>query len=252
MRFDKNKILIAATIGLMTSGAAADITGVALRGYQVSAQDFDGSIVNAWVVDMYLKAETENDTVLNAYDLRGSNGPSAAGALMNSLGSDVAYYQSQTGSGWLPNEQGAPFTTDALLMADSFVSIGARNADGSTAINGGGGVWQMGGNGTQLDPSFGGNNADAPGANVGWYNSSPPSGIGRSMSLDTLNGDFGVFIGRFAVEGTQSFDLEGWISVTWNDGVGSTPEQAQFFIPTPGAFALLGMAGLTTCRRRRL
>ena len=131
MPFDKNKPLIAAAIGIMTSGAVADITGVALRGYQVSAEDFDGSIVNAWVVDMYLKAETENDTVLNAYDLRGSNGPSAEGSLVNSLGSNVAYYQSQTGSGWMPNEQGDPFTTDAL-RADK----GARRCSITASFDG--------------------------------------------------------------------------------------------------------------------
>lgn len=235
---------------LIANLASADITGVALRGFQGTAEDFDGTVVNAWVVDMYLRAETAEDTVLNVYDLRGSNGPDVEGTLVNSLG-DVNYYQSQTGAGWLPNEQGAPFTTGALRSLDSFVSIGARNADGSTALNGGGGVWQMEPNGTQLDPAFGLNSVGAPGSNAGWYNGNPSSMIGRSMTLDPLDGEFGIFIGRFAVEGTQAFTLEGFLSVTWNDGIGTTPIQAQFVIPTPGAIALLGMAGFAPRNRRR-
>ena len=235
---------------LLANLASADITGVALDGYQVTAEDFDGSVVNAWVVDIYLRAETADDTVLNVYDLRGSNGPDQEGTLINSLG-DVSYYQSQTGSGWLPNEQGDPFTTDALLMADSFVSIGARHPDGSTALNGNGGVWQMEANGTQLDPAFGLNTIGAPGSNAGWFNSNPTITIGRSMPLDALDGAFGIFVGRFAVEGTQSFNLEGFLSVTWNDGLGTTPDQAQFVVPAPGALALLGVAGLAKRNRRR-
>ena len=237
-------------LGLGSSMANAEITGVALDGYQVTATDYDGSTATVWVVDMYLRATTENDTVLNVYDLRGSNGPDVDGIMLNSLG-EVNYYQSQTGAGWLPNNMGSPFETDALKSADSFVSIGARHADGTSALNGGGGVWQMDANGTAVDPAFGGINASAPGTNAGWYNSSPPSLIGRSMVLEQLGGDFGVFIGRFAVEGTQSFNLSGYLSVTWNDGIGSEPNQGQFYIPAPGALALLTVAGITSRRRRR-
>ena len=243
----------AASIGLCGQAAHlhADITGVALTGYQVSATDYDGSTVDVWVVDMYLRATTENDTVLNVYDLRGTNGPDDAGEMINSLG-NVSYYQSQTGAGWLPNNVGAPFETDALKNADSFVSIGARHADGSTALNGGGGVWQMEPNGSALDPAFGGLNATAPGTNAGWYNSNPPSLIGRSMLLDPIGGSYGVFIGRFAVEGTQAFTLTGYLSVTWNDGIGTEPNQGQFYIPAPGAGALLGAAVFCQRRRRRV
>ncbi len=60
----------------------------------------------------------------------------------------------------------------------------------------------------------------------------------------------GVLIGRFAYDG--DFDLAGsTLSVTWNEGIGTGAEQATFtVVPAPGAFALLGVAGLAGRRRR--
>ena len=55
---------------------------------------------------------------------------------------------------------------------------------------------------------------------------------------------------RFAYNG--DFDLAGsTLSVTWNEGIGTGAEQANFtVVPAPGALALLGLAGLAGRRRR--
>jgi hypothetical protein len=105
----------------------------------------------------------------------------------------------------------------------------------------------MAGNGVATDPNFGGNGADGPGVNAGWYNGNPNNPIG------TADSDLLVFIGRFAIEGSDGFSMCGLTgSATYNEGIGTPGQQADFlFCPTPGALALLGIAGLTGGRRRR-
>ena len=64
-----------------------------------------------------------------------------------------------------------------------------------------------------------------------------------------------VFLGRFALNGVDDFDLSGVVSVTWNNGIGTEGNQLEDIaimeVPAPGAFALLGLAGLAGGRRRR-
>ena len=53
------------------------------------------------------------------------------------------------------------------------------------------------------------------------------------------------------VETGRVLALEKGLEVTWNQGLGTDGEQAQFVVtPAPGAIALLGLAGLTNRRRR--
>jgi hypothetical protein len=60
-------------------------------------------------------------------------------------------------------------------------------------------------------------------------------------------------IGRFSIEGTTGFSMAGCSGfATFNEGIGTPGQQALFTcVPTPGALALLGIAGLTGGRRRR-
>jgi hypothetical protein len=232
------KCFVFASVGAMVLSAAsiADITGAVYEGRQVSAADgFGAPDFDGWVVDLYLTSDDATDTVLNVFNVNLSNTANAA-----------AYYQSFTGATWLPNNLGAPFETEALKHADSFVSMGGRDANGDSSMVDGV-VVQMNGNGTGLDPAFGGASADAPGENAGWYNSNPPVGIGAPI-------DGRVFIGRFALNNTAEFALLGAVSVTWNNGIGTPGDQAFDLnieaIPAPGAFALLGLAGLARRRRR--
>lgn len=231
------KCFVFASVGVMAFSAVSmgDITGAYYSGRQVTATDFAGQPdFNGWVVDLFLTSDDATDTVLNVFNVNMSNSAGAA-----------SYYQSFTGTGWVPNNLGVPFETDALQHADSFVSMGGRDADGNSAYGSDGTVVQMAANGTGLDPAFGGNNAAAPGENAGWYNSNPPVAIGMP-----INGS--VFIGRFALNGAGEFALMGTVSVTWNNGIGTPGEQAfdLEIVPAPGAFALLGLAGLARRRRR--
>ena len=225
------KIRVPITAGLsllVAASATADMTGnVYQNSYAGShvdgfgAADFDGSIVDLW-----MEFDDAADIALNVYNF-------------NDINLGATYYQSFTGATWLPNNLGVPFETEALRYADSFVSMGG---DGGAQTNA---------NGTGLDPNFGGTGAAGPGADAGWYNSDPGTPIGAVIATSHTSTGLGVFIGRFSMNG-GSVDLEGSTgAATWNQGIGTDGLQADFtVVPTPGALALLGLAGLAGRRRR--
>ena len=230
------KIGITAAAGaLLATTASADYTGATLDGYWVTdAADFSGT-VSVFVVDVYLLSDDlwegtdgSGDTLLNVYN-------------WNAVGAPGAFFQSFTGTGWQPTNLGGPFDTEALQTADSFVTIGGFGADGRQTPGAGAG--------TGLDPNFGGNGAATPGDGAGWYNGSPPSYNGAALVYD--NGLEGTLIGRFAY--AEEFWLDGLtFSVTWNQGLGTPGQQAEFtIVPSPGAIALLAVAGGLGTRRRR-
>ena len=186
------------------------------------APDFDG-----YVVDLYFVFDDDDDVMLNTYNF-------------NDINLGITYYQSITGTGWLPNNLGVPFETEAMFYADSFVSNGDYN----------GGV-QPPANGTGLDPNFGGNNAPGPGENAGWYNSDPGTLNGQAIQTSATSTGIGVFIGRFSINDGELSMEDGTGFATWNQGIGTDGDQASFVIvPAPGALALLGVAGLAGRRRR--
>ena len=216
--------------------ANADFHGVTGLNYSVTAADFGGATVDVNVWDLYLNSDDawegtpgSGDTLLNIYNF---NLPGMAPS---------SYFQSFTGTGWIPTNLGGPFDTEALQVADSFVTIGGFGFDARQTPGAGAGVG--------VDPNFGGNNAAAPGVDAGWYNSSPPNYIGGAT--DTQAGT-GVLIARFAST-LDNIWLEGLsFEATWNRGLGTPGQQAEFaWIPAPGSFALLGMAGILGSGRRR-
>jgi hypothetical protein len=224
-------VLITSTF--MGSIATADMTGLCFQNIrEVSAVDgFGAPDFNGTVIDLWLEFDDIDDVLLNVYNFNDAN-----------LG--TTYYQSFTGTGWQSNNQGPPFETEALQIADSFISIGG---DGGS---------QSAGNGTGIDPSFGGNNAAGPGANSGWYNSNPNAPIGAVVQTNYTSTGLGVFIGRFSLNGSEFEMCEGTGFCTWNQGLGTDGSQASFEItelicvPSPGALALLGIAGIFKPRRR--
>ena len=218
---------------MLAAGAAADITGAITVDYSVSVEDFGGAAVSVNVSDLYLLSDDGADVALNVYNL------------MLADTAQVNYFQSITGTGWTPTNLGGIFDTPALRLADSFVTIGGFTQDTLLPEQSPGA-----GSGTGLDPNFGGNSAAFPGDLAGWYNGSPPSLNGQVGMLPGTIG-MGVLIGRFAFDG--DFDLSGTsLEVTWNQGLGTPGNQAEFIVnvPAPGAMALLGLAGLTGRRRR--
>ena len=235
----RNFTIIALTTFALTSATSAEVTGCWYQGSYVDAVDFTGTPdFGGYVIDVWLESNDATDTVLNTFNVN----------IENSLGA-TTYYQSFTGGTWLPNNLGPPFETEALKHADSFVSMGGRDANAESAYVDGA-VVQFNANGTGLDPNFGGTTAAAPGTDAGWYNSNPENYIGQPVDV---NGELRVFIGRFALNGVSYFDLDGTISVAWNNGIGTPLNQAfELVIPAPGALALLGVAGLAGRRRRRV
>jgi hypothetical protein len=234
----RNVTIIALTTFALSTATSADITGVQYCGLYIDAADYTGTPdFSGFVVDLWLTSDDDTDTVLNVFNVN----------IDNSVGAE-SYYQSFTGGTWLPNNIGAPFETEALMHADSFVSMGGRDSNAESAYGDIGWIEQMDPNGTGLDPNFGGTVADAPGEDAGWYNSNPENYIGSP-----INGK--IFIGRFALNGEGYFDLSGVVSVTWNNGIGTEGHQVEnlaiTLCPAPGALALIGVAGLAGSRRRR-
>lgn len=105
-----------------------------------------------------------------------------------------------------------------------------------------------------------------PGASVvgdsGWF-TTPPTGLGIPVLNADLNGWFTVLLGQFTVVGAgtrSNAPVEGDYFATLTNLDGSalqgnslqlTGVQGFGFVPTPGALALFGLAGLTASRRRR-
>ena len=222
---------ISATI--IAASASADMTGFAYQnGYAWSGSTFGGS-TSGYVVDLYLEFDSMDDVLLNVYNY-------------NQVGGSDSYYQGLTAAGWAPNLQSGPFETDDALEFDSFIAIGDTGPTNGNPD-------QMAGNGVSVDPNFGGNTAGAPGTNAGWYNGNPNNTIGMAQqTVHTANG-IGVFIGRFSVENSNGFSLEGSSGqATFNQGPGTDGLQESFVVvPAPGALALLGVAGLAGRRRRK-
>ena len=230
---NNNGILFATVAStLIGTAATAGLTGNAYEyGRAWSGEDFGGTAVSGYVVDVYVEFNSESDILLNIYNFNDAN-----------LG--TTYFQGLTAAGWAPNEQGSIFTTGVSQSFDSFIAIG-----GVTAEDGDGYALQMAGNGVSVDPNFPNNNGAGPGENAGWFNSNPNNPIGSA------GGGGLVLIGRFSIAGSNGFSMEGssgW--ATFNEGLGTPGQQNSFFvghIPTPGALALLGIAGLAGNRRRR-
>lgn len=223
-----------AGIGLaaaITAGASADFTVAMTYGYSATVEDFFGNSVDLYIVDMYAMSDDVNDVLLNVYNMN--------------LAGPSAYYQAVAAPAWTPSgaASGSPFDTEAGRIGDSFVTIGTSQDISGQSPD------QPTPNGTALDPNFGG--GTAPGANAGWYTSDPAAATGAAGA--TMFGN-GVFIGRFAVEGVDSFELSGSLAMTWNQGLGTPGEQGTVdieIVPTPGALALLSVAGLAGLRGRR-
>ena len=215
---------------VVASAAYADFTGVIEVAGEQTVTEFDGTAVTIWTVDLYAVADDTNDILLNVYD-------------KTLVGAPASFYQSATGVGWKPTNLGGPFDNEANRKGDSFVTIGGFDFNGHEQAPGAGAD-------TGLDPNFGSNSDDTPGALAGWFNSNPP---GLAGQVGTTDAGLGVIIGRFSsTEG--EFSLVGTnLSLTGNKGLGTDAEQGSFVvtaIPAPGALALLAVAGLAGRRRR--
>ena len=199
---------------LVSSLAFSDYTGVVEDGYWSVQEDFGGTQVEVYVVDLYVTADNLDDVLLTVFNFQGNH--------------PGGYYQSLTGAGWMPTNLGVPFETGALRNSDSFVTIGGfdlSSTEPPQQIPGAG-------SGTGLDPNFGGNGTGIPDDLAGWFNGDPISLNGQAQISGRLGGIRATLIGRFSFY--EEFSLEGSsFTCAWNKGLGTPVSFGEFLIQEP-------------------
>ena len=243
--FTTNLIFGSAAMTMFAGIAAADVTGCFFHGQWQKGVQADNTLITGYVVDLYLLSDSTDTTLSFVHDVQ----------ISNSLGT-VSYYQSQTAPGWEPNTNTLGSISTASQYLDSFVSIGGRDL-ATPSLDTNGALIQMGHNGTQLNPGLGDSEQNGLPA-AGWHNSDLNNTIGRAFVNETLPGELGanasIFLGRFTL--TEEFTLSGSLSVSWNNGPGTTSSLDSFIIqnaqsvPVPGLGGLAFLAGLGLTRRR--
>ncbi len=248
-----NAVTLTAGIGLMVAASAnADLLNAYEVGYAWSGEDFGGTSVSGYVVDLYLEFDGAGDTLVSITDYNAIN-----------QADSPAYYQGLTAAGWAPNEQGSIFTTEVSQSFDSFIAIGGVTSEG---LNGN--PYQMARNSVAVNSDFGqnapgsgdggNNNAAGPGYDAGWFNGDPNNPLGKAV-------DGAVFIGRFSLAGSDGFSLAGSTGTAkWTAGVGEPAQSGSWtvmgagdgdddssVVPGPGGLVALGGLGLISRRRRR-
>ena len=238
------------------AGANAAFLGITGTNYQV----VDGSRQFS-VMDIYADFSGAYDKLVNYYGTTAHTGlvmtslngvSNTSSALVPSNG---AAFAQATGTGWMPSGSAA---TKAW---DSFVTIGARTQDYTASS-------------ITADPNFlngnidgastvaGGSNSVGTYQGAGWYTAAP-------LNIADLAGtytDKRIMLGRFSVETTNmlttdvlTIQFKGNVTMRVNgtSAGGGTTSQPFFdqtftygYVPAPGAFALLGLAGLMGRRRR--
>ena len=225
---------------LALAAAVSSVSSATFVEFYTAKTSVTNSGVALDIYTLYARFNGATDTVLNAFNFNGLNG-----ATMNAFyHKDNAYYNSgvlqQAFGTWNPAQTGS-ITLNRPF--DSFLTIGGNATPTNT---------------TNADPSWTGtsswNRPDVPnGLNVGWFNSNPPNIQGRVGQLG--NTADSVRLGQFVVAAgfePGTFNLK----LGYNNGVAGSPVQfaeSTFVlgtVPTPGAIALLGLAGLAGRRRR--
>ena len=215
-------------LGLAAALAVVGSANANFTGYSVSSTT--NGTYNMYQV--FGNFDGATDTVLNAFQIHAIVGSSLAGFVHNDALTSGA--PSTVSGTWNPQFVLAPGAFD------SYVCIG-------------GGTGFSSGNSTNGDPGWGTSGLNQPGipdgttAGVaGWFNSNPPNLQGRVVSGQVLLASMVLAVGD--TTGRTFF-----MKVGYNSGVAGAPVQfgeGLFTLPTPGAGALLGLAGLAGRRRR--
>jgi len=201
---------------------------------------------NLTVLRLWARFNGPTDTVLNAFNFAGIGSSSLTGFWHK----DNAYYNSgvlsQEFGTWNPSQTGSATLNRPF---DSYLTIGGQatptnstNADPS---------WNSGGSGSGAGDARSWNRPDLPNnGTIGWFNSNPPNLQGRVGQSGNTATD--VRLGQFVVSQGVLICLS--LTMGYNDGVAGS--QVQFasgtaaLCPTPGAIAVLGLAGLARRRQR--
>ena len=223
------------------------------------------------VMDVYIDCSNQYDKDVSYYgqNLTGKNSScvttknGVANARDASTATNGAAWVHSNSTGWMPN---ANATASAW---DSFVTIGARNqteAQTQSAITAD--PYFVNGQTAGAQTIQGGYNSSTPAAYVGggWYTASP-------LYAGDLAGSYAdkrLMLGRFTIDVTDvtatdviSMEMKGQVTMKVNGtsaGGGTTTQPTFTFtkayntffvpVPTPGAIALVGLAGLVSRRRK--
>ena len=215
------------------------------------------------VIDIFAATTNASDKFLNVYDL------SSNGTFVQRAG-----LASKT---WKPDTAG--FTNTRNSSDDSFMTAGTFSGGAY------GGEYYASGN-TTGDPGFTGTSwsgtpasaaATTIPANAGWYTGDPTSVDNNTEIMGAWAGGFsransayvsgfnagagataaatnGIWCAHLVVAGNNKVigvDFTFAAEASIKDGVtGATTQSRYSFVPTPGAIALLGVAGLASRRRR--
>jgi len=235
------KIAVLGMVGAASLVAAAD---AGFLGFVASSRT-----VGAYtVVDIFAGVQNASDKFLNVYNTT-SNGTffQATGLANKTWKPDAANFNSTRNS------------IDSFMTAGTF-SGGAYGGEFYASTNSNG------------DPNFTGTSWNATPASAsattipalaGWYTGDPTSIDNRAESLAGLAGrvngtnaagaNFGIWCAHLVLVGNQAigtdFTFSAFASI--KDGVtGGTSQASSSFVPSPGALALLGLAGFASRRRR--
>ena len=231
--------MIATLAGLAVAGSAA----ASFTSFVVTSTNVTNSGQSLTVYTVWARFNGPTDTLLNAFNFAGVGGANMGGFWHK----DNAYYNSgvlmQDFGTWNPSQSGS---VSLNRPYDSFLVIGGQATPTNT---------------TNADPSWvSGGNADARSWNrpdlptngtLGWFNSNPPNLQGRVGQLNNTATD--VRVGQFALTNGDVSHSTYTLTLGYNDGGAGSAVQfatSTFNLPTPGAVALLGLAGLAGRRRR--
>ena len=256
------------SFGVLAAAASANagILGYSGTNYLV-VDETTGSRYS--VMDVYINCSGAFDKVVNYYgqNLPGKQGwvtttkNGATNANDAATATNGAPWVHSNGTGWMPS-------SNANANAwDSFVTIGARGqseAQSSSAITSD--PYFVNGNTAGAGTIQGGYNSNNAYVGGGWYTASP-------LYIGDIAGTYAdkrLMLGRFTIDVTNvletdviTMQMKGQVTMKVNGtsaGGGTTTQPtftmnatySNFFVPvpTPGAIALVGLAGLVSRRRK--
>ena len=279
MDFNKSVFVLGASLAV-SAGANAAILGYS------GAQSYMTKVVSGVArtysaIDVFVDCDNAADYIVNFYGVQlkksfvgvVKNGVSNSATATNINATNGVLFNQGTGTnkGWNPDFD----NTDGLF--DSFVTIGGRTQEEAGNPDTG--------NGLSKDPSFSNYSSSTSGfgtlrtgttsttdAGPGWYSSDPNNVINKAGSYADLK----IMLGHFVVDVTDYVGTANSIQLsflaTYTIKIGGTVQQQNRtspgsptqttssvpltfdfmpVVPTPGAVALIGVAGAFFGKRRR-
>ena len=233
-------IAIVGNVGAASLVASAD---AGFLGFVASARNVGANTV----IDIFAGVQNASDKFLNVYDTTSN------GVFVQKAGNATKTWKPDTTN----------FTSTRSSSDDSFMTAGSVSYGGeyyaSANSNGDpnftGTTW----NGGIASPA-----ATTIPALAGWYTGDPTSSdnnaeslaglVGRVNGTGAASANFGIWCAHLVLAGNNKvigvdFTFSAFASI--KDGItGGTTQANSFFVPAPGALALLGVAGFASRRRR--